>query len=356
MPDTDDARDDVDLRAELRPELRAELTDHERQLVEAHQARLAAELATFFEALGEIERTEPSLGGGSATGPGGRPIGDLADALDTTKPGFDIPHEELLGRLPSNSDGAPVDNAGPSEQGGAREDAAAARPSSDPRAWMSGAASQSVTTVDPDTGIKETRSTTENESGSTTTTTTAFNPANGDTTTTSTTRDSSGRRTTYIIITDHADGTSEGESTFSNRTGSTQQSWARDANGNMTRDHWTITENGRVTDEYDRDPRDRSRRLRMPREDETSDLARRLGQRFSHGKKAPPPEIDKVNPGDPDDSPPPAPRINPGDSIVVNPGGPAASGGKISRERAASWRQRMRDKVGGLVNPPGPKT
>jgi hypothetical protein len=64
----------------------------------------------------------------------------------------------------------------------------------------------------------------------------------------------------------------------------------------------------------------------------------------------------RVNPGDPDDKGNAAPRIDLGDAIVINPDVNEVIGGgrELSAEVGAAMRRYLREKVGGLVNPPGP--
>ncbi|MGE0703770.1 MAG: hypothetical protein AB7F99_01145 [Vicinamibacterales bacterium] len=323
------------------------------RIAENHAARLAAEFAHLEGLAQDLAGAASGIAGGKGTRPGALRTGGLRDSMTGASERYRMPHADLLDGLPGNTDATAAGNAGPSERGGARGDASAFRPSGNPAAWMAGAASTDATvTKDPSTGIVEKAWTVENGDGSTTQRTSVFNPQDGSTTSTSRTTSAGGGETNYIRITDHANGTSDGTTRMSDQDGTTTHEWARDTKGRLVTDLFTTTDSrGRVVEEWDRRLRPPQGINRMPTGEETSELARRLGARFSHGAKAPVVNPTKVNPGDRDDSPPPAPRLNPGDGIVVNPAGPGVQSREVSAARAKHWRQQMRDKVGGIVNP-----
>ena len=296
------------------------------RIAQAHAARMAAEFKDLFEVMSNVERVEPSLGGRRDGGPAGIP--------------------DLSGLPGGSSQGS----------GSQRDDRHAFMPSMDLSSYMAGAASGDATvTKDPETGIVEKTWTTENEDGTSTVHTSAHNPQEGSSTSTHTTR-SGGREVHHIRITDRRDGSSEGETRVTDADGRTTHTWERDSRGNLVVDFFQTTDRrGRVVEEWDRARVPRGGLNRMPTDDATSELGRALGARFSHGAKKPGFSGPLVNPGDPDLSGPEAPRLNPGDSIVVNPAGEAAGQGReVSAARARHWQQQLRDRVGGLVNPPGP--
>lgn len=293
------------------------------QIRQLEAARAAAELKDVLDVLKELERMEPSLGGGGSVLPMG----------------------------PSGSERG---------SGSARDDRQAFMPSMDLSSYMRGAARQDGgggKQPQTDNEPKSDTWTTRGEDGTTTVHTRVHNSENGSTTTTHRTHDGD-RETRYVLITDYADGSSEGVTRATLPDGTTvTHTWSTDPSGNFVTDHFTTEDSqGRLVEEWDRADSRRRGFVRLPTDDETTELGRALGARFSHGAKKPAPVVTHVNPGDPDASGPQAPRFNPGERIVVNPAPDAAGqqAREVSAERAKHWQQQLRDKVGGHVNPPGP--
>jgi hypothetical protein len=314
------------------------------EIAEANQARIASELADL-QAMVDVglEKYE-GLGG------------TKAPSVEKV-PGYDMPHQEMLGNVPRNTDSVPYANASPSERGAARGDAAALRPSDSSSDWLSGAASGDATVEkDPETGAVVKTWTLSNDDGSTTRRTSSYDPQSGSQTSGSTTTSADGTSSARVQITDASDGSSDGTTRVTEGGTTMSHSWVRDSSGNMTHDVFETTDsNGRVIDSWDRgnDPRFRDNLARMPRDDATSEAGRRLGARFSHAKPTPPPEVTKVNPGDADDSGPGTSRINPGEGIVVNPSIDVSSqqARQVGAAQAKHWKDELRDKTGGKINP-----
>lgn len=313
----------VAVRGRLTPAEHARLD----RIARAHAARMAAEFKDLVDVMQNVERVEPSLGGSKGGGPGGR---------------------DLAGRAGAKISGSQ----------GATDDRRAFMPSTDLKSYMAGAASGDATVrKDPSTGVVEKTWTTNNSDGTTTVHTSAHDAHEGTSSSTHRTL-SGGNETHFIRITDHRDGSSEGETRVTHRDGrSVQHTWARDPGGNLVTDYFpqTTDSRGRTVEAWDR-ARDRRRGLtRLPSDDAGSDLGRQLGARFSHGAKKPAPVVTHVNPGDREDTGPRAPRINLGKKIVVNPAVEAANQGReASAAQRKHWQQQLRDKIGGQVNPPGP--
>ena len=307
------------VRARLTPTESARLD----RIARAHAARMAAEFKDLFDVTQNVERVEPSLGGGKGGAQGGR---------------------DLAGRAGAGTKGSQA----------AADDRRTFMPSTDLRSYMAGAA-RGDATVTKVGGVVEKTWTTNNSDGTTTVHTSAVNTREGSSTSTQTTRN--GGDEMHIRITDHRDGSSDGETRVTNRDGSSaQHTWSRDPAGNLVIDYFQTTDRRGRTQEWDRARDPRGGLTRLPSDDAGSELGRRLGARFSHGAKKPAPVVKQVNPGQRDDTGPRAPRINLGKKIVVNPAVEAANQGReASLAQRKHWRQQLRDKIGGQVNPPGPE-
>lgn len=315
------------------------------QIAEAHQARIVEEIADLQEAIGFALETHEDLG---------------VSAPEMEKaPGYDMPHEEILGDLPRHSGGEPHANASPSERGAARGDAAGLRPSGNPADWLGGMASgDAEVEKDPETGTVVKTWSVEHSNGSTTAWTSSFNPQTGtEAVTLNTTNPDRPEDAYYIQIVDEQDGSSSGITRVTRPDLTVSHTWARDSEGRMTLSLFETRDSstGRLVNSWDRgnDPGFD----RMPRDDAPSEAGRRFGKRFGHEKPAPAPEVTKVNPGDPDDSGPKGPRLQPGPGIAVNPPIDAdhQSSRQMSAAAAAHWKKELLDRVGGKVNPPGPQ-
>jgi hypothetical protein len=321
--------------------------------------------AAFLKDLVDLEGLVGNLAGGyeadlglsrpETGGLGGRPLPDLE-----TKPGFKSPHEELLGSLPRNTDAAPMRNAGPSEKGGARRDAAAARPSTNPRDWAGGATSQDG--ADPtyneyplDNGgtqrvwhfsngsfVEEV--TVGGDGSPRTTTIFAYEAESGEQSGETSLYDQNGDLVLRTTFRANADGSSSGSTTVRNGGTYTTSIWEKDAGGQKT--------GGTVEKTSSDDLKKGMAVLPGTESGANSAFARYLARRFSHGKKAGPPVVTHVNPGDPDYARPVrGSRLKPGKGIIDVE---EQKSRHVSRERAEHWQQELKDKVGGKVNPPGP--
>lgn len=315
------------------------------KIAESHFARMAKEVAELQDIIKiGVEEYE---GAGVSMQP------------ETEKvEGYAMPHEEMLGDIPQHTGGAPYANASPSERGAARGDAAALRPSGNPADWLGGAASGDASVEkDPETGRVTKTWTVESGDGTTTERTSSFNPQSGTEASTSTTTNRERDSTVYVQVVDERDGSSDGVTRVSEGGMTWSHSWARDSNGRMTHDYFETTDSsGQVVNSWDRGNDPRFRHLnRMPRDDAPTEAGARFGRRFGHEKPAPPPEVTKVNPGDPDDSGPKGPRLQPGPGIAVNPpiDAEAQQSRQMSKAQAEHWKQELLDRVGGKVNPEG---
>lgn len=290
------------------------------QSAQMQAARMMAELKEFFDALADLQRAGllKGIGGGDSTDW----VRELANKF---RPSMDL-SSYMAGA--ARSDGKDPAKGGGDKPGGGGD------------------------------RIIEKRWSRQNDDGSVTNFSHVTNLENGSYTTTEVWWEGD-TEVLYSRHTDYADGSSDGEYRVRlDDGGYVSHAWAKDPNGNFVIDLFQTTDrHGNVVEVYDRAAARRRGLVRIPTEDETSELGRELGRRFSHGKRAGSPVVTWVNPGDPDLSgPTDAPRINPGESIVVNPA--TESAGKqareISAERAKHLVQDLRDKVGGVVNPPGP--
>jgi hypothetical protein len=271
--------------------------------------------------------------------------------------GYQSPHEDLLGSLPRNSDSQPYANDAGSGIG-ARDLANAARPSGDARSWSSGSRSQDGM-PEPEVGQIPGTNTTQtvwrfdngsfveqletSDSNYRTVTIHSYEAISGEQSGETSLYDTNGLvfRTTYRV---NGDGSSVG--TVTSRQGGTYvlHIWEKDSAGNPVDSKTDSTsaedvKKGTVT-------------LPGTESGANSELARLMAMKFDHSKKASPPITTHVNPGDPDYNPNQKTNtINPGKGILDVEEKKSI---QISRNRAKSWMQSLKDKVGGKVNPPGP--
>ncbi|MBL0887840.1 hypothetical protein [Myceligenerans indicum] len=324
------------------------------QLAREHEAAFGRDLAQLRDALDlakdygtEIDPRRPSQG--DRLSPPGYPV---------ATPGFDTPHDDLLGSLPRTTDTAPYGNAGPSEGSGARELGAAARPSSDPRDWVGGAASQDrgnepdvVNQVDDNTtqrlwyfddgGFIEELTT--KEGGVRATTIFSYEAASGERSGETSLYDQDGLviRTTFRA---RQDGSSSGSTRVRNGGTYTIYIWDKPAEDQPAE--------GRTEKTTGEDVKKDIATLPGTEAGSGSALAQAFARRFDHSKKTGARVPTLVNPGDPDYQPDDTgPRLKPGPGLVdVHRPAPRP----ISREQAERWQKEVKDRAGGRVNPPDP--
>lgn len=275
--------------------------------------------------------------------------------------GFTSPHEELLEGLPRNTDAAPHRNAGPSESGGAGDLAAASRPSTNPRDWAGGMASQDGSRgglfdyEENDLGNNVTQRVWRfndgsfveqiitHSGGTQITVQESFNASTGRQSRAVEVYDENGLagRTTYSAA---PDGSTRGSTTVRNGATYTTYIWSKEAGSDSVE--------GSTEKTAGKDVKKDIATLPGTESGVDSELARAFARRFDHSRKDDPPTVTYVNPGDPDhDRPVRGTRLKPGEGIVdVH----REQSRPVSREQAERWKEELLDEAGGRVNPPGP--
>ncbi|HEX6498057.1 MAG TPA: hypothetical protein VF054_03390 [Micromonosporaceae bacterium] len=312
-----------------------------------------------------------------------RGLGELSDALDLGKyvvdpkdlltgtdhgspwrvpkpsrtPDYTVPHDSLLGTVPRTSDGKPFRNAGPGETGDIRDLGSASRPSPNPQDWVGGAGSQDGTTYEMERIDSHTvRMVWRLDNGSFVEV--VKSRAGGYEVETIFTYEAASRqqlgetslsdehglvlRTTYVV---DADGSTRGSTTVRNGATYTTYVWEKDPEGRPVDDGVEKTSGDDLKKGV----------ATLPGTDSgpASALARALARKFDHSKKADPPVVTYIDPASPEHrQPAQAPRLKPGPGVVDVQQEHAADAG---RARIEHWQEELRDKVGGIVDPPGPQ-
>lgn len=336
-----------------------DIQDKFAEIARMHELAALKEIADLKEILGGLAdeyRVDTGVGRTESQG-----VGSSGFPEDTSR-GFKTPHEELLNRMPGNTATAPYANAGPSERGGARDLAGAARPSTDPSSWLGGIASQDGsgrrTVTDPDGTEFE-----EYQDGDTSVRVIRY--SNGSFVEHTNTPGTGGRVETVQAY-EAESGESSGEVAVYDDDGLVIRTTYKRTRDGETSGSVTVRNGGTYTTHIhggeggsQEKPSGDQKPSGKPKDVVTlpgteagvrPELARAFARQFDHSAKAGPPEVTKVNPGDPDDSGPKGPRLKPGKGIVDIE---EKRSRPITRRQAEHWKQEMQDKAGGRINVEG---